>query len=263
MSITDTIMDTMTFGLVNTKDITVDENGQRDVERRRVQFNKIMKNFDPHKVNPPKLALIDGKYFCFDGQMTIKVLKAKNKGRDLEIMCAIYTGLTLLEVANLFCAQNENKSPVKVSDVIRVKAAYGDQDCINFMRYTEKAGVDISWNHIKSKNAITAVSVAFQCFLRFKDPERYTAMLRCLKDAFDGMADAFDHRLIRGMTEFFTVYQNIDVDRLAKKLTLTRPSDIIRDAQIDRASGPRKYAVIILQWYNHGARENVRLQNNL
>lgn len=263
MNITDTIMQNMTFGLVNTKDITIDANGQRDVERRKAQYNKIMKSFDPLKVNPPKLALVDGKYYCFDGQMTIKVLKAKNKGRDLEVMSAIYTGLTLLEIANLFCSQNENKSPIKITDILRVKAAYGDETCLKFIRSTENAGVDIAWNNYKGRNTITAVSTAFQCFQRFKDAETYTSMLKVMKAAWDGMEDALDARMIKGMTELFCAYPELDVERLTRKLTFVRPGEIIRDAQIDRTSGPRKYAVIMLQHYNRGLRENNRLPNKL
>lgn len=263
MCITDTITNCQTYSLINSKDILIDANGQRDVERRRSQFNKIMKAFDPHKVNPPKVAAIDGKYYCFDGQMTLKVLKAKNKGKDLDVMCSVFTDLTKLEVAELFCAQNENKSPVQATDIIRVKAAYGDASCIGFMRATEKAGIDIAWNHQKSRDTITAVSTAYQSYLRFKDPEKYTIMLRVMKDAWPGMQGALDARLIRGMTEFFCAYDNIDCIRLSKKLAMTRPMEIIRDAQIDRSNGPRKYAVIILQLYNKGARDNLRLDNKL
>ena len=263
MTAIDTITDRVSYSLINTKDITVDERGQRDVERRKSQFNKIMKHFDPLKVNDLKVALIDGKYFCFDGQMTMKVLKAKNKGKDLEVPCRIYHGLTMLEVANLFCEQNENKSPVKVTDMIRVKANYGDLNAINFIRFTEKACVDIAWNHTKSRNTITAVSTAYESFLRFKDKDRYTTMLKVMKDAWDGLPDAFDARLIKGMTELFVAYPTLDADRLTKKLAYVRPSDVIRDAQVDRASGPRKYAVILLQHYNRNAREGARLPNML
>jgi len=263
MNVSDTICSRISHGLINTKDIYVDEKGQRDVERRKSQFNKIMKAFDPMKVNDLKVALIDGKYFCFDGQMTMKVLKAKNNGKDLEVPCRIYQGLTLLETAELFCDQNQNNSPVKISDVLRVKAAYGDKDSIGFMRATEKAGVDISWSGAKSKNSITAISTAFQSYLRFDDKARYTEMLKCMKSAWDGFPDAFDARLIRGMTELVMTYKDIDFDRLAKKLLYIRPSDVIRDAQIDRSVGPRKYAVIILQAYNKGLREDKKLSNRL
>ena len=263
MSVTDTIQNNITYGLVNTKDIKVDERGQRDVERRRAQFNRIMKNFDPMKANDLKVALIDGKYFCFDGQQTMKVLKAQNKGKDLEVPCRIYHGLTMLEVSNLFCAQNENKSPVQVSDMIRVKANYGDMYAIEFMRYTEKAGVDISWKRSRCKNSITAISTAYECFLKFTDREKYTEMLSAMKSAWNGLDEAFDARILKGMTEIYLAYPEVDSERMAKKLSFVRPTDIIRDAQIDRSCGARKYAVIILQHYNKSLSSDKRLGGKL
>lgn len=264
MSVVDTIQEQVTHGLINTKDIYVDELGQRDVDRRRGQFNKIMKSFNPLKVNDLKVALIDGKYFCFDGQMTMKVLKARNKGRDLDVPCRIYTGLTMLDVATLFCDQNENKSPVNISDVLRVKSNYGDINAIEFIRYTEKSGVDISWKHIKSRNSITAISTAYNVFLTFKDRNMYATMLSCMKAAWDGLDDAFSAKMLRGMGLFFTTYGGeIDIDRLKKKLAYVRPSEIIRDASIDRSHGARKYAVLILHQYNKGAVESKRLPNKI
>lgn len=41
------------------------------------------------------------------------------------------------------------------------------------------------------------------------------------------------------------------------------PIDIVRDAQVDRSSGARKYAVQILLAYNFGQREANRLPNLL
>lgn len=87
---------------LNTKDILIDDLGQRDVNRRRAQFNKIMRTFDPNLIQPISVALIDGKYYCFDGQMTMKVLKARNAGRDLCVKCRVYNGMTKMDAANMF-----------------------------------------------------------------------------------------------------------------------------------------------------------------
>lgn len=70
---------------LSTKEIVVDEKGQRNVNNRNAQFRKIMREFNPLLVNDIKVALIDGKYYCFDGQMTMKVLKARNGGKDLMV----------------------------------------------------------------------------------------------------------------------------------------------------------------------------------
>ena len=64
---------------INTKDIVVNPLAQREVESRKAQFNRIMKDFRPELVNPIKVARINGKNYCFDGQMTMKVLRERSK----------------------------------------------------------------------------------------------------------------------------------------------------------------------------------------
>lgn len=263
MSITDTILENITHELINTREITVDPNGQRDVERRRAQFNRIMKNFDPYKVNDIKVALIDGKYYCFDGQMTMKVLKAKNKGNDLNVPCKVYHGLTLYDAAQNFIEQETYRSNVTIGDKLRVLAAYGNEDAIGFMRDTEKSGATISWTGGKSSNTITCIATAFKSYLRYKDKSRYVAMLQCMRDAWKGFPEQYNRHLIEGMTELFLTYPELDPERMTSKLMLVRPSDILRDAQVDRSCGVRKYAVTLLQIYNKSARDSKRLPNKL
>ncbi len=263
MNVVEEILSKRSYELINTKLIVIDPDGQRDVERRRAQFNKIMKSFDPRLVNPLKVAFIDGKYFCFDGQMTMKVLKARNKGRDLEVPCFVFKGLTKVDMADLFCVQQGVASPVSFTDVLRIKAHYGDETCLAFIRRTEAAGVDISWNGSQSMYTITCVKTAYSSFLAFSDKQRYTEMLRTMKDAWRGYKEAFSASLIKGMTILYTTYPELDSARMTRKLSLTRPTDIIRDAQVDRTNGVRKYAVTLLQVYNKGARESMRLPNKI
>ena len=139
----------ITMAEINTKEIIVDELGQRDVNRRRAQFNKIMRTFDPNLVQPISIAHIDGKNYCIDGQMTMKVLKARNAGRDLCVKCRVYDGLTLMDAADMFVNQRGTVSNVTLADKIRVKANYGDKQAIDFMRITENNGMNISWTGIK------------------------------------------------------------------------------------------------------------------
>ena len=80
---------------------------------------------------------IDGKNYCIDGQMTMKVLKARNAGRDLCVKCRVYDGLTMMDAATMFVNQRGTVSNVTLADKIRVKANYGDKQAIDFMRITE------------------------------------------------------------------------------------------------------------------------------
>lgn len=249
---------------LNTKDIVVDELGQRDVERRRAQFNKIMRAFDPNLVQEIEVALIDGKYYCFNGQMTRKVLIARNGGKDLCARCKVYHGMTKLDAAMMFIKQRGIVSTVDITDTIRVMANYGDRDAVDFIRVTESNGLNISWTKSKCKNAVVAVSTLFNEFKAFNDNEAYGQYVRVIKGAWNGDPDGQRAQILRGLSLFMRTYKGQAREEvLINKLKAKLPMDIIRDAQADRSSGARKYAVQILNTYNFGQREANRLPNLL
>lgn len=249
---------------LNTRDILVDDLGQRDVNRRRAQFNKIMRTFDPNLVQPISVALIDGKYYCFDGQMTMKVLKAKNADRDLCVKCRVYTGMTKMDAAEMFISQRGTTSRVTLADQIRVRANYGDEKAVNFERITEKNGLEISWTGNKAKNAVVAVSTLWSEFNAFNNNDLYGSYIRIIKQSWNGDPVGSSAQILKGLGMFMRTYKGqAKEDVLIYKLSKKLPNDLIRDAQADRSSGPRKYAVQILLAYNFGQREENRLPNIL
>lgn len=249
---------------LNTKDIIVDDLGQRDVERRKAQFNKIMRTFDPNLVQDIDVAFIDGKYYCFDGQMTRKVLIARNGGKDLSVRCKVYCGMTKLDAAMMFIKQRGTTSNADITDKIRVMANYGDKDAINFIRITEANGLYISWTRTKGKNAIVAVSTLFDIFKSFPDKDEYAALIRIIKGAWDGDEDSTRQQILRGLAHFIQCYKGqYDESLLISHLKEYSPNEIIRNASADRSSGPRKYAVQIWIAYNYRTRENKKLPNLL
>lgn len=249
---------------INTKDIYVDDLGQRDVNRRRAQFNKIMRTFDPKLVQPISVALIDGKYWCFDGQMTMKVLKAKNADRDLCVKCRVYDGMTKLDAAEMFITQRGTTSRVALADQIRVKGNYGDEKAIDFQRITENNGLEISWTGNKAKNTVVAVSTLWKEFLAIDDNDLYASYIRIIKQSWNGDPSGAQAQILKGLGLFVRTYKGLfKEETLILKLQKKLPNDIIRDAQADRTTGARKYAVQILLAYNFGLREDNRLPNLL
>lgn len=249
---------------INTRDILVDEKGQRDVERRKAQFNKIMREFDPNLVQPLSVALIDGKYYCINGQMTMKVLKARNNGRDLPVKCRIFNGMTKYDAATLFTKQCGTVSKVAPADIIRVKANYGDEKAVDFVRRTERNGLNISWTGSSARNTVVAVTQMWDEYLAFKGGEDYESFCRVIRMAWNGDPSSAQRKILKGVGLFMRTYKGqFKEEYLIKRLGKTTPSEIIRNADIDRSSGARKYAVQILQAYNYGMREENKLRNQL
>ncbi len=85
---------------INSRFIISDQDYQHQLNTVRV--SNINKEFDPDLVNEPKVSFRDGRYYVFDGQHTIALLKLRNGGRDLPILCKVFYGKTKVEEARLF-----------------------------------------------------------------------------------------------------------------------------------------------------------------
>lgn len=249
---------------VNTEDIVVDELGQRDVNRRQAQFKKIMETFDPNLVQDISVALIDGVYYCFDGQMTRKVLIAQNDGHHLPVRCKVYKGMTKADAAMMFVKQRGITSPVDVTDKLRVLANYDDKEAMAFINLTEENGLSISWTRNRSKGAVVAVGTLFKIYQAYQDKEDYAALVRIISNSWGGDTESTRQQILRGLDHFLKCYKGLYSESiLTTKLSEVSPKEIIRNAEIDRTMGSRKYAVQILQIYNQRMHEKNRLPNLL
>lgn len=236
---------------VNTKEIITDAKGQRNVESRQAQFHKIMKTFNPRLVNPIKVGFVDGKYYCFDGQMTMKVLKARNGGHDLLVPCKVHYGLTLAEIADLFIAQNGTQSAVVQQDKLRVMFNYGDPDVTSFVRLTELNGIRIDWTAGYAKNKVVAVTAMYEVYKSFKNPCAYSEFCEILRTSWDGEPASFKREIINGLSIFMKAYgDKAPKQQIIKALRNVSPQKIIRDGKASNATGYRKYAIQIFNAYN-------------
>ena len=92
--------------------------------QRRLQMSKVKQmvaEFNGVIVNPPKVSYRDGRYIVIDGQHTIVCLKTLNGGKDLSIVCRVYTGLTKEEEALVFAEQTGASTPLSAGAKLRAK----------------------------------------------------------------------------------------------------------------------------------------------
>lgn len=172
--------------------------------------------------------------------------------------------MTKMDAAEMFISQRGTTSRVSLADQIRVKGNYGDEKAINFQRITENNGLEISWTGNKAKNTVVAVSTLWNEFLSIDDNDLYASYIRIIKQSWNGDPSGAQAQILKGLGLFVRTYKGLfKEETLISKLQKKLPNDIIRDAQADRTSGARKYAVQILLAYNFGQREENRLPNLL
>ena len=70
---------------------------QRGVERKRVEL--IAAHFNEYVANEPKVSFRNGQFIVTDGQHTIEGRILRNGGKDLPILCKVYTGMTVEQEA--------------------------------------------------------------------------------------------------------------------------------------------------------------------
>ena len=247
--------------IVNTKDILVNDRYQRPLNRSKI--NRILKNFDPMLVNPPKLSLRDGRYYVFDGQHTLAALIAKNGGNDLNIKCRVYSGMTELDESHYFVKQTGESSSVCAFDRLRAQFNSGEPSVIAMVRIAERFGFIVDFKSGEIDNRIRAVETLNSVFKSI-GREGLEEVLKLLRLAWNGNKDSLKREIVGGLGVFVKTYKGeYNTKELAKRLASVSPHDIIRDGRgLTTYRGNSGYAKAVLRIWNKG-RTAHRLEDKL
>ncbi len=132
---------------------------QRGVERKRVEM--IAADFNEYVANEPKVSFRNGKYYVVDGQHTIEGRILRNGGKDLPILCKVYTGLTMEQEALLFAEQNGHSAPLSAGIKLRAKVVGGDAPSKAFLAATNRVGLAFNYDSMQlSDYRISCVGTA-------------------------------------------------------------------------------------------------------
>ena len=247
---------------INTRMLVIDPLYQRNLNKQKV--NRIVKNFDPLLVNPVKCSFRDGKYYVFDGQHTIAAVRAKNKGKDVDMDCLVYFGLTEADEAHYFIQQTGISSGVSTNEKLRAEFNFGNKDVIGMVMAAETAGVRVDFTQGQATGKCTAVGTLFKCY-QAMTRDQFIQMLRVIKSAWDGNFDGYRREILNGMSVFVKTYYGEFTERkLVSSLRNVAPSAIVREGKSigAHAGSSPVFARIILRCYNKN-RTTGRLNDKL
>ena len=243
------------FMEVNTRLIISDQTYQRPVDTLRV--SQIVKAFDPDHVNPPKLSFRDGRYYIYDGGHTLAVLKARNGGRDLPVLCKVTFGLTRYDEAILFEEQNGIARAVEGVYKLRSMFNRGEESVVRMVRLAEAHGFIVDFNKAGIRNRIVAASSLLRMYKRL-GATAYGELLSILREVWDGSPESLRKEIIEGLAIFLSQYAGqYNLALLVKKLRAVAPIEIIREGQVSRSTGSWKYAQQIVNIYNKGVKNRL------
>lgn len=239
--------------LLKPREILVDPLYQRSLDEKRVA--KMVKDYNPNLVNPPKVSFRSGKYWVFDGQHTIAMLR-KVKGENKTIECRVFHGMTWLDELELFIAQNGIDSDPTTMDKLRASYNGGEPEVKAMVQAAAMAGVTVDFSTSKSAGRCIAVSTLFKLYKTMEQTD-FITVLSLIMAAWPSDPDGLTGHLISGLSKFYTTYKDrIKRNDLLKILKSYTPRAIIAEGRGVGGSKQITYARVFLRLYNKNRSKN-------
>ena len=229
---------------------------QRDVYRKRVEL--IASHFNEYTANEPKVSFRNGKYYVVDGQHTIESRILCNGGKELPILCKVYTGLTMQQEALFFAEQNGYSAPLTAGIKLRAKVVGGDAVSEAFVEANKQVGLVVDYTQQAGVYRIGCIGTALRLYNQMGE-KIYCETMRLIVAAWEGSPDSLRAAVLKGMMHFVELYHGeFNEERLIRALHGIHPMDIYRTGQNNPAKLPgwKKYVFPIYMAYNGKGRND-------
>lgn len=240
----------MITGVLNTRFILKDTY-QRPLDEALVR--KIVAHWNSNLMNLPKVSRRDGKYYVFDGQHTIEALKLKNNGKDLDIPCRIYSGMTYEDEARLFAAQNGISKNVTTMQKLRALYEAKDPDVVRVTDIVIEYGYadPIKNNSSNCPNGFRTLPSALKIYEKCGEG-RLRQVLKVITGAWGNDKDGCRSGILNGINIVLSLYMGEFKEAdLINSLKRVSPVKLFADAKADTAhSGANRFAYQIVRLYN-------------
>ena len=224
-----------------------------------IWFSLCPKCLPENVANEPKVSFRNGQFIVTDGQHTIEGRILRNGGKDLPILCKVYTGMTVEQEALLFAEQNGFSASLTAGIRLRAKVVGGDAISKAFLAATNRVGLSLNYDSQQLTDyRIGCVGTALKLYNQMGE-KIYCEALQLIVKAWDGKPDSFRASVLRGMMHFVELYHGeFSEERLVRALRSIHPVDIYRIGQGDPAKlrGWKKYVFPIYTAYNGKRRKD-------
>ena len=243
---------------INTADIISNAGYQRPVDVREVR--KIVAKWNDNLVNPPKVSYRNGKFYVFDGQHTIQALKLKNDGKDVDVLCRVYTGLTYEDEARLFAEQNGISKRVTVYQKSKALYEAKDEDVMAVSDLIMAYGYPNPTlpSGSKTPSFFRPFPTALKIYMKY-GRNRLDMILRIITESWGAKnKDGCRAGIVSGLNLLLNTYMSheLDVRELIRCLSRVSPMKICADAKADTLhKGAVNYAIQMALIYNDKKRK--------
>lgn len=238
--------------MIKAKEIRVNRLYQR--EEKTPVIRKIIKCFDYHLVNPPKLVCRDGEYYAWDGQQTTVALRTLF-GDNYLIPCMIYYDVpSWVDEAILFESANgkDFRKPVSDTELFISRLNRSEPIALSIKQICERNNFKLALENRAGGNKIICAISALDAIYKKFGEDVFAETIGNLAMAWNGDERSVQSPMLRGMAQFVNKYKGeYDRAKLVKCLhQYYTAGEILRAAKARIEGGTTKYAQEILSAYN-------------
>lgn len=247
--------------ILSTADLYSGQPYQRPVKNRVV--DKLVRHWDPCLLTPLVVSYRDGRYYLVDGQHRVCGGKRKNSGKDVDMLCQVYYGLTYEQEAELYYKLDQAKGHLRLSSATKALLESGSNaEIIDVKRRIEDAGFVWALDNptgepfeIMSTRAVISAYHLLGC-------AGFSRMLDLIAQTWRGAPSSLKASMLSGMALFLKTYEaELDDAAFIKRLSLVDADEIIRRGKIDFSTNKAalRFARVIWDKYNSQQRGGRKL----
>ena len=238
--------------ILSTADLYSGQPYQRPVLDRMV--DKLVRHWDPRLLTPLVVSYRDGRYNLVDGQHRVCGGKRKNNGKDVDMLCQVYYGLTYEQEAELYYKLDQAKGHLRLSSATKALLESGSNaEVTDVKRRVEDAG--FTWALDKPNGEpfeIGATRTVINAY-RLLGGAAFSRMLSLLAKTWRGAPGSTKASILSGMALFVKTYEaEMNDSTFVKRLSAVDPEEIIRRGKIDFSTNKAalRFARVIWDKYN-------------
>lgn len=235
---------------------------QRPVNEREV--NRLVREWDDRLFDPLFVSFRDGRFNLVDGQHRVLSLRKKNGGKDVMVLCRVFSGLTYEQEAELCAKLDKAKKRMSMAQSTNALLESGSDPKITQIERLMKTEGFI-WALDKSRGGEYEITTTQSVISAYDllGSNAFAHMMWILNKTWRGDPASLNAMVLSGMALFLKTYETeLNDQAFIQRLSVVDPQEIVRRSKTDFSTSSKalRCAKVLRDKYNKGRRENNKLE---
>lgn len=250
-----------TLRLLPTSKLTSGLGYQRPIKESAV--DRLVREWDDNLLDPLAVSFRDGRFNLVDGQHRVLALRKKNDGRDVMVLCRVYTGLTYEQEAELCVKLDKAKKHLSMAQSVNALLEAGTDPTIKQINRLMKYE-GFMWALGRSRGGdyeITTTKAVISAY-NLLGSDGFMRLLWMLGNTWHGDPASLNAAMFSGMALFIKTYETeLNDQSFVQRLSAISPEEIVRRSKADFSTNSKalRCAKVLLDKYNSGKRGGRKL----